>query len=235
MDSYNLTCAEIGRRDLCYTVNAKIACPYSCGMACPGCQVPTTSLEVPGFWECVIADVTRSSVNLSGVKGIMINQLGAQIHEVPSWIGELPEAIGLTLSHGYLTSLQVGLFRNDTELQFIDLSVNRLTQLEVDVFSTNIRLEALDLSHNEFTSFEAVRSPFSSLVKLNTLRLGSNRLTTLEADLFIANVRLEVLDLTGNLISDLGGCPFQHLSVSILFLFTPVFVCQETRLWTISD
>ncbi|KAK3609577.1 hypothetical protein CHS0354_019591 [Potamilus streckersoni] len=68
------------------------------------------------------------------------------------------------------------LFRNNSNLRFLNLSANGFTRLHSDIFKTNIKLESLDLSENFLHNTDWLSG---ILIQLRSLNLKGNRLKTI--------------------------------------------------------
>ncbi|XP_076677728.1 remoulade isoform X4 [Andrena cerasifolii] len=106
------------------------------------------------------------------------------------------ELVQLDLSRNNIYAIEVGIFKNLTNLKRLDLSQNNITSIGEGCFSGLGNLERLDLSKNQISTIGAYT--FRKLPNLKRLKLNENRLTTLKEGTFHGLLSLKQLDLSNN-------------------------------------
>ncbi|TRY68548.1 hypothetical protein TCAL_11013 [Tigriopus californicus] len=91
------------------------------------------------------------------------------------------------------------LFRDNYDLEHLDLTANALKDLPDMFLHSQTDLKYLDLSGNNLVNIS--RGVFSSLRDIRELNLGGNQIAHIDSQAFFAMSKLETLNLTGNQIA----------------------------------
>lgn len=108
------------------------------------------------------------------------------------------ETKGITLRNCNINNVENDAFKNNFDLQYIDLSINKITELKFSVLEDNTHVKYLNLSHNKLTTLE--HGVFQSNDNLEVLDLKDNKLDSLPVGIFDFLYNLTYLDLSRNLL-----------------------------------
>lgn len=100
------------------------------------------------------------------------------------------------LYHNKLEVLELGTFKNQTKLTYMDLSYNYFKNLTSATLSGLTAIEWLSLNGNQIELIEA--SALNDLVNLKAIYLRYNHIPSLHVDVFKKLTALEILDLSMN-------------------------------------
>ena len=104
----------------------------------------------------------------------------------------------LILCFNKINHIDPDLFKSLVRLTDLNLKANRLTNIRADMFKWLSSLESLDLSQNEISCIEpGVCSPLTNLIKLN---LKCNKLTEIRTGTFFRLPKLKWINLSKNTI-----------------------------------
>lgn len=132
--------------------------------------------------------------NMPLLKTIVVSDSGI-INVEPEVFDELQNLREIDLHNNNIDYIHPSLFQNNPNLSMLDLSHNDLKQLRLD-FSYNTELKFLNLSVN-MLKFEDL-TIFHPLISLQILDLSNNQMENMSGEVFDGMVDLKYLDVSGN-------------------------------------
>lgn len=115
----------------------------------------------------------------------------------------------LNLSHGALSILMIGDFKNVPNLMELDVSFNSINFVYGTFFDHKLSLSVMNVSHNQLINLG--ENSFRGVTKLKILDLSYNKITYLARETFQGNTNLEILRLENNPLFVLSCYYFQQL------------------------
>jgi Leucine-rich repeat (LRR) protein len=143
-----------------------------------------------------LASVLRG-INVSKVQSLLFQSFGNELGDslTEQHLQGMNDLQRLILSDNGLTDLPAGIFKNMTNLKFLNLRANRI-QLKPNMFAGIESLEFLELSFNGLGRIE--QGVFNNLKNLKHLNLWGNQLQNLTKDAFEGVTSIVELDLSAN-------------------------------------
>jgi hypothetical protein len=115
----------------------------------------------------------------------------------------------LNLSVNKITGIPEHIFDRLTNLRFLVLSVNKITEIPGHIFDNLINLEILHLTSNEITAIP--EHIFDRLINLKEVSMANNKIIAIQGHIFDHLTKLQVLNLSENKITTIPDIIFNHL------------------------
>lgn len=130
-------------------------------------------------------------------KRLHLRDLGIRILDEHALRG-CERLVELEMPNNNITNLPANVFKDFTEMRFINFASNQITQLRPELFTSMINLEVLRLNTN-FIS-ELPRGIFIPVRNLQSLELNNNRLRAIHSDSFGVLPKFHLLLVASNFI-----------------------------------
>lgn len=132
--------------------------------------------------------------NMPHLKTIVVSDNGIRMVE-PEVFNVLQDLREIDLHNNNIDYIHPSLFQNNPSLSMLDLSCNDLEHLQLD-FSYNTELKFLNLSVN-MLKFEDI-TIFRPLISLQVLDLSNNQMENMSGEVFDGMMALKYLNVSGN-------------------------------------
>ncbi|XP_003515618.1 toll-like receptor 1 [Cricetulus griseus] len=171
-----------------------------------------TKINSISFYFIIVLGLISIKIQLSGGSELTVKIPRANLTHVPK---DLPlTTTTLDLSQNNISELQTSDVLLLSKLRVLMMSYNRLQYLDIGVFKFNMELEYLDLSHNELRVISCYPT-----VNFKHLDLSFNAFDALPICKEFGNMsQLKFLGLSGSKVQSSSVQPIAHLNISKVLL-----------------